>query len=175
MLAVDASGKLYAWGDNRSGSLGDGTTINKSSPVLISTSGGGLFNRITAISGQRSGFGAGQGASLAIDNLGKAFVWGNNFTGQMGDGTTVNKSSPTLLPSNTGPQTLTKIVETSGSAYGIDQAQNIWGIGLNSSGQLGDGTTVNKTTFTQNTFFNANVQNIAVGTSHVVVQTPTSI
>jgi hypothetical protein len=51
----------------------------------------------------------------------------------------------------------------------------MWTIGSNAFGQLGDGTTTSRNTWAQNTSFSANVQNIAVGTSHVVVQTPTSI
>ncbi len=34
-LAIDESGNLWAWGNNGSGRLGDGTTANKASPVQI--------------------------------------------------------------------------------------------------------------------------------------------
>jgi alpha-tubulin suppressor-like RCC1 family protein len=60
-LAIDENGGLWAWGDNQYGQLGDGTTIDKHSPVKIKD--GTLFTSIAA------GFGLGAGiptVSLAM-------------------------------------------------------------------------------------------------------------
>ena len=137
-LAILYSGTLaaalYAWGDNSSGQLGDGTTVSKSSPVHIGTS-------------SWSSISAGQKHTLALLynalTLGRAalYAWGDNSSGQLGDGTTVSKSSPVHIGTSSwssisaGDQHSLGILVTSAALYA-------WG--NNASGQLGDGTTVSK-------------------------------
>ena len=72
----------HTWGYNADGELGDGTNINKTTPVGVS----GLTN-VTAIA-------AGQSHSLASLSDGTAMAWGYNFYGQLGDGTTIDKTTP---------------------------------------------------------------------------------
>ena len=91
-------GELYAWGSNRystnvTGVLGDGTSIlNRSTPTLVV--GGYTFKQVLLTS-------ALYGLGLATNGI--LYAWGFNVTatlagcGQLGDGTILSRSSPTLI------------------------------------------------------------------------------
>ena len=72
-LAIKSDGSLWAWGDNKFGQLGDGTTTDSLTPVEI-------MDDVTAIS-------AGPYFSAAVKSDGSLWAWGNNDRGQIGDGT----------------------------------------------------------------------------------------
>ena len=84
---------------------------------------------------------AGENYSLAIDEEGNLWAWGDNSGGQLGDGTKETRTSPIQIKSGT------KFKEISaGENYSlaIDEEGNLWTWGNNTYGQLGDGTTVEK-------------------------------
>jgi alpha-tubulin suppressor-like RCC1 family protein len=83
-LAIRADGSLWAWGQNAQGQLGDGTTINRSSPVQI---GAASWSQVSA----------GQYHTLAIRADGVLFAWGDNSSAGVGDNTTSNRSSPVQI------------------------------------------------------------------------------
>jgi alpha-tubulin suppressor-like RCC1 family protein len=127
-LAISNTGLLYGWGGNASGQLGDGTTITKSSPVLISAKS---WSKVSA----------GWSHSVAIDSLGGLYAWGSNATyGQLGDGTTVSKSDPIKI----GTSSWSSISAGQFHSMAIDTTGGLWSWGDNTSGKLGDGTVVNK-------------------------------
>ena len=75
--------EIYCWGDNRFGQLGDGTTTDRSSPVLVS---GGLgFESVSA---------GALHTCARTKQLGVVYCWGYNGDGQLGNGTTTNSSVP---------------------------------------------------------------------------------
>ncbi len=76
-------GVVWAWGFNNAGQLGDGTTIDRSTPILVS----GLPSNIIDI-------GAGITFSLALTSDNRLFAWGNNLSGQYGNGTTTGSLTP---------------------------------------------------------------------------------
>ncbi len=78
---------------------------------------------------------------LALDNDNNLWAWGDNEYGQLGDGTTTNKTSPTKI--ETG---ITFVQLSAGYAHsaGIDNEGKLWTWGYNSWGSLGDGTTTQK-------------------------------
>ena len=82
-FGLKTDGTMWTWGANANGQLGDNTTVSKSSPVQAVTFGS---NWVTAA--------AGLNFSAAIKNDGTLWLWGANTSGQLGDNTTVNKSSP---------------------------------------------------------------------------------
>ncbi len=86
MLALKGDGRVWAWGDNSLGQLGDGATINRLTPVAVS----GLSN-VTAIAADGS-------HSLALTRDGRLWAWGYNGSGQLGDGTTASRATPALVP-----------------------------------------------------------------------------
>jgi hypothetical protein len=90
-----ATGQVWAWGDNSSGQLGDGTTTNRLTPVEVS----GLSD-VQAIA-------AGNRHSLALRNdSGIPWAWGNNFLGQLGDGGQFDRFTPVQVSSLSGVQAI---------------------------------------------------------------------
>ena len=74
-VIIKSDGSLWAWGYNYSGELGDGTTIDKSSPVRV---------------GQNDDWrtvAAGGWHTLALKTDNSLWAWGDNRSGQLGDGT----------------------------------------------------------------------------------------
>jgi alpha-tubulin suppressor-like RCC1 family protein len=86
--AITATGSVFLWGDNNFGQLGDGTTSPRTQPVALSTSGSLAGNRITSLA-------LGRNHSLGLTSEGRVFAWGLNDYGNLGDGTTALKSTPT--------------------------------------------------------------------------------
>ena len=80
--------------------------------------------------------------SLALKDDGTLWAWGRNNAGQLGDGTTTNRTTPIQVPSLSGitqisaGTTHSVALQSDGEALGT-----VWSWGRNNKGQLGDGTT----------------------------------
>ena len=130
-LGVRANGTLWAWGSNARGQLGDTTAVNKSSPVSVV---GGFTDWCQASAGMYH--------SLALRTNCTAWAWGCNGDGRLGDGTTVNKSSPVSVVGD-----FTDWCQVSAGFFhslGLRANGTLWAWGRNTEGRLGDNTTVNK-------------------------------
>jgi alpha-tubulin suppressor-like RCC1 family protein len=101
IVAIQSDGTLWAWGANASGQLGTASLTFTSSPVLVS---GPVNTSWSAVA-------CGINHSFAISTTGQLYAWGLNSSGQLGDSTTDNKSSPILIPS---PGSLSWAVITGG-------------------------------------------------------------
>jgi alpha-tubulin suppressor-like RCC1 family protein len=121
---------LWAWGENTNGQLGDNTVINKSSPAQVV--GGHSFVQVIATALMNIVF--------ARKADGTVWAWGDNYLGQLGDGTTINRSSPTQV---IGGHSFVSIVSGYGATHGLKADGSVWSWGENSNGELGDGTTTN--------------------------------
>jgi alpha-tubulin suppressor-like RCC1 family protein len=88
-LALLSNGRLYAWGYDGQGQLGDGKTAAQSSPERI-TPPSGVTYRVVASSG---------GTSYAISTTGKVYAWGGGKEGQIGNGTTESSFTPVKVAS----------------------------------------------------------------------------
>ena len=84
-LAVKSDGTLWAWGGNGVGQLGDGTTIERHSPVQV-----GKDNDLSFVV-------AGYFHTVALKSDGSLWTWGLNEYGQLGDGTTEERHSPVQI------------------------------------------------------------------------------
>lgn len=139
ILGIKTDGTLWAWGTNTGGELGLGDIIFRSSPVQVGTSSW------IAVS-------AGGSFSAAIRSDGGLFTWGRNSAGQLGhtdvgangNSTTILRSSPVQI--GLSPSGVTGYVSWSAIATGnehllaIKYSDNtLWGWGVNSVGQLGNG------------------------------------
>jgi alpha-tubulin suppressor-like RCC1 family protein len=129
-LSIKTDGTLWAWGKGGDGQLGDGTTANKSSPVQI-----GALTDWAQVSG-------GDAISFAVKTDGTLWAWGENTNGQLGVGDTTDRSSPTQV----GALTTWAVVGSSSAANGcaVRTDGTLWTWGSGAQGALGDGTTVNK-------------------------------
>jgi len=130
-VGVRQNGTVWGWGLNSTGPLGDGTTVNKSSPVSVV---GGFTDWCQASAGQQH--------SLAVRTNGTAWAWGINGQGRLGDNTTVNKSSPVTLVG--GFTDWSQVSAGLSQSLGLRQNGTAWAWGCNTCGQLGDNTTVSK-------------------------------
>jgi alpha-tubulin suppressor-like RCC1 family protein len=152
-------GTVSCWGANGNGQLGDGTTTDQNSPTQTSSLGTG--RTAVAIS---SGF----RHTCAIIDDGYVSCWGGNDDGQLGDGTTTDRSTPTQTSSlGTGR---TAVAISSGKYHTcavLDNASvSCWG--SNNLGLLGDGTTTNRATPTQTSSLGTGRTAVAIssGTYH---------
>jgi len=140
-IALTNKGRVFTWGDNSARQLGDGTTIEFSSTPIDITSKF-VLQADEIIIKVSSGF----SHSMALTNLGSLFTWGDNSCGQLGVSILLSmKPFPTKINQNITMQANEKIVDiASGATHSAALTSLgrflIWGD--NSSGQLGDGTTV---------------------------------
>ena len=124
-LALKSNGTVWSWGENRSGQLGDGSTMNRLRPVPVS----GLSD-ITAVS-------AGESHSLAIGSNGIVWAWGSNTYGQLGNGTTSQSFIPVQVSELSG---VTAVAALDTASLALKSDGTVWAFGENFQGQLGNGT-----------------------------------
>jgi alpha-tubulin suppressor-like RCC1 family protein len=128
-LALKADSTVWAWGTNTDGQIGDGGTTTRPTPV-----------QVVGLSGVRA-IAAGSHFSLALADDGGAggsvWAWGNNTTGQLGDGTEVNRAFPVRIAL---PKPIVAIAAGEAHAVALANDGTVWTWGRNAEGQLGNGT-----------------------------------
>ncbi len=136
-MALDSSGQLWAWGENGFGNLANGNLVNKYVPAQV------VFSGLSAGIKKFSTFGR---HTLALDNNGDVWAWGYNSNGQLGDGTTIDKTSTAKIIFTGLTAPIKHISAGDTHSLAVDSNGDIWTWGNNSNGQLGDGTTAQKPT-----------------------------
>lgn len=138
--AITTSGVLKCWGSNFNGSVGDGTTANKTSPTTIAS--GTLYSEIST----------GVYHTCGITTANVLTCWGNNAQGQLGDGTTSATATTTPKVINSGT-TYAKVAAggySDGSSYmhtcAITTSGELQCWGRNNNGQVGNNTLTNQLT-----------------------------
>jgi alpha-tubulin suppressor-like RCC1 family protein len=127
-LALTSKGRVYAWGNNANGELGDGTHHNRHKPVPVKLPTGATVKAISA----------GCDHALAITSSGGLLAWGYNGAGQVGDGTMKSRAKPVHVKLPTGATTT---IVAAGCSHSIAlTSAGLFGWGLNTNGQLGNGT-----------------------------------
>ena len=151
--ALTTSGGVKCWGYNPDGQLGDGTNIDRETPVDVV----GLSSGVFAIS-------AGASHTCALMVTGGVKCWGQNDYGQLGDGSTADKLTPTdVLGLGSGVATIAAGYEHT-CALTNTGGVKCWGD--NFFGQLGDGTRNDHLTATDVTGLTSGVAAITVGLLH---------
>jgi hypothetical protein len=124
-LALTTAGTIVAWGGNGAGQLGDGTTVDRYSPVAIP----GLIN-VSAVA-------AGGTHSLALGLDGNVYAWGRNYSGELGDGTNDDRARPAIVP---GLSDIVAIGAGGAFSFAVKRGGTVYAWGANWAGQLGDDT-----------------------------------
>jgi alpha-tubulin suppressor-like RCC1 family protein len=150
---LDAGGALKCWGRNNVGQLGDGTTATRTTPVDVSNLGSG----VAAIS-------AGSAYTCALTSAGGVKCWGRNNQGQLGDGTTTDRDEPADVPGLTSG--VAAVAAGTSHTCAITTAGGLKCWGLNSQGQLGDGTNTGRTTPVDASGLSSGVTAVAPGNFH---------
>lgn len=125
-LAV--GGSAWCWGTDNVGQLGNGADPASRVPVRVHTTQ--LFERLSV--------GSFAAHTCGIVATGEAWCWGFNNAGRLGDGTATNQFVPVLVAG--GSIRFTMIAAGGGHTCGIDNAMKLYCWGLNSRGQLGEGS-----------------------------------
>lgn len=131
-LIIKDDGSLWACGDNNHGQLGDGTTTNRIEPVKI------MDNVVLAS--------AGAFHSLFIKTDGSLWGCGENSKGELGDGIPTYRNQLTPMKIMDDVTFVSAAGQIWGFSHIIKKDGSLWACGYNSYGQLGDGTTTDKST-----------------------------
>ena len=136
-------GSAKCWGINYNGQLGNGTTVASSVPVPVTGLDGTTPEKTPIHMAQRSS------STCAVMQDGSAACWGRNNVGQLGDGSTNDRTSPTPVSGIDGLSPATSAVSiglqgSSTCALLEDGSVKCWG--GNSQGQLGDDSTIDRRT-----------------------------
>lgn len=126
--ALTAAGAVLCWGDNGSGQLGDGrsgTTTSRSTPGPVS----GLGSGVVAIA-------AGGSHACAVLATGGVRCWGSNSFGMLGDGTEVNRLTPTPV---SGLTNAVSVSASNGQTCAVTAGGGALCWGWNANGRLGIG------------------------------------
>lgn len=140
-VALGENGRVYTWGSGVQGELGNGTTTaRQTTPVIV----GGLIanQRIVDLD-------AGEMTVVALSDTGQIYSWGYRMQGSMGNGVSgVGIQTVPVAVSMTGALSGVRIVQVqarhNGGAALSDDGQ-VFGWGLGSMGQLGNGSTADST------------------------------
>jgi alpha-tubulin suppressor-like RCC1 family protein len=134
--------EFYTSGYNGYGELGDGTLTSKSLPASPSVGTGRIKDVATTGS---------HGCVMLLKENGELYVWGGNFQGQLGNGTTTDNPTPALR--TTGVTDIfadpAAQVQNYYQAVFYQKSTGLYAAGYNAYGQLGVGDTTDRSTFTQ--------------------------
>lgn len=114
-FAIKSDNSLWGWGYNASRALGDGTTTNVNTPKKV----GGGTNDWKVIS-------SGENNTLAIKQDGTLWGWGSNQYGELGNGSTVPVTTPTMISAEKWRQ----VASGASFSVGIKEDGSIWYWGL---------------------------------------------
>jgi alpha-tubulin suppressor-like RCC1 family protein len=131
--ALTMAGTVICWGDNTYGQTGNAGSSKYLTPVLV-----------TGLSSSAIGIAAGDNHACALIYNGTVQCWGLNSSGQLGNGTTINSATPVAVNGITG--SVVAIAAGGGHTCAVTNSGATWCWGLNSSGQLGNGTITNSLT-----------------------------
>jgi len=132
-VARASNGTVWAWGNNTSGRLGDGTTTQRTAPVQVQ----GITNATQIAAGGEH--------TIALRSDNTVWAWGANNMGQLGDGNGavgVVSATPVQVEAF---GTVSSISAGLSHNAAVRSDAAVWAWGANANGQLGDNTTTART------------------------------
>lgn len=121
--AIDRSRRLWCWGDNGSGQLGDGTVTDRFTPVQVGSASD--WSLVTA----------GARHTCGIRNTDELYCWGDNGLGQLGVGDTTDRVNPAQVTGS-----WSDVDAGRGHTCAITTTGDLYCWGSNSAGQIGRNT-----------------------------------
>ncbi len=156
--ALTSAGGVKCWGLNNLAQLGDGSTATRTTAVDVS----GLTSGVSAIA-------AGDFHTCALTNVGGVKCWGSNFYGQLGDGsTTLSLTAVDVTGLTTGVRAITAGF---GHTCALTNGGGLKCWGRNNVGQLGDGSTTNRSTAVDVTGLTTGMGRVTAGFEHTCALT----
>jgi len=148
---------LFTWGRNAYGEVGDNTASSKSNPIQTVTGG---------INWKQVACGSYFTAAIKTDNT--LWSWGRGDSGQLGDNTNINRSSPvqTVTFGTDWKQVSTCASPVASANAAIKTDGTLWCWGKNAYGQLGDNTIADKSSPVQTIAYGINWKQVACGMYH---------
>ena len=129
-ISLRTDGKVFTWGDNTYGQLGNRTVKTSDEPVEVTFPEGTIITQIAA----------GENHNVALDSNGNVWTWGRNNNYQIGN-TRANQYTPYKVSN------LPKVIKISAgnnNTMVITENNELYAWGLNAYGDLGLGTYTNK-------------------------------
>ncbi|MFN8442726.1 MAG: hypothetical protein U0175_18265 [Caldilineaceae bacterium] len=151
--ALGTDGIVNCWGTNNMGELGNGKKGNTLTPVDVS----GLSSGVQALSVDAF-------HTCMLSTQGGIKCWGNNYSGQLGDGTTNNQQTPNDVSGLASNVSAVTVGDGHSCALTNDGGVKCWG--GNYYHQLGDGTSDKQTTPVMVSGLTSGVRVIAARTDH---------
>lgn len=138
--ALDAGGTAYCWGDNSFGLLGVGVvptstdlfTLYVPRPRAVAQPAGVSFSGLARAE-------TSLGTMCGLTAAGQAYCWGLNNVGQIGDGTTQDRSTPTPVAQPTGV-TFAAVSTEGEQSCGVTASGAAYCWGRNTNGSFGNGS-----------------------------------
>jgi alpha-tubulin suppressor-like RCC1 family protein len=162
-LALKKDGSVWAWGHDLNGQLGDGAVLpgtDRSTPVQVIAPSS--TNPVTSIA-------AGDSFSMALKKDGSVWTWGHNASGELGDNTINDRSTPAVVSGLSSG--VSKITAGGSFCVVIKTDGSVMAWGNNQTGELGNNGAPNDSLVpVQVTGLgpNSGIASISAGFSHVI-------
>jgi alpha-tubulin suppressor-like RCC1 family protein len=132
--ALLADGHYFDWGYDAQGQLGDGKIgVSSSVPVLVHLP-------LTVTQVVQGGSYSTNGQTLVMLSDGSLRSWGDNQSGQLGNGDTITQASPIAFDPPTGVA-YELLASGASTSYAVSTNGDVYSWGGNANGQIGNGGT----------------------------------
>lgn len=151
--ARKADGTLWCWGDNEFGIVGDGTTVERTTPVQVTTLGTGVAE-----------VSVGDLFACARKTDGNVWCWGTNDHAQLGDGSTNDHFLPAAVIGLGKAAIQISANGRHACAIRVDNTLGCWGSNFN--GEIGDGSVIDRPNPVKVSVFVDNIAEVSAGINH---------
>jgi RNA polymerase sigma factor (sigma-70 family) len=133
--ALTGAGAAYCWGRNIAGELGNGSRDFDASSTPLAVSGGLSFSAVVT----------GAFHTCGLTTAGAAYCWGDDHWGELGDSSATCETCESSMPVPVyGDLSFRTLASNGGHTCGLANNGPAYCWGLNDFGQLGDGSTTNR-------------------------------